>query len=51
MDQGAVVDVAIVGPGTPVDVAVVPIVLCLVVIIVRHTENIRRVLHKQELSL
>jgi glycerol-3-phosphate acyltransferase PlsY len=35
----------------PVDVAVVPIVLCLVVIIVRHTENIRRVLHKQELSL
>ncbi len=35
----------------PVDAAVVPIVLCLVVIIVRHTENIRRVLHKQELSL
>ncbi len=35
----------------PVDAAIVPLVLCLVVIAVRHIENIRRVWKKQELKV
>ncbi|MDP2343246.1 MAG: glycerol-3-phosphate 1-O-acyltransferase PlsY [Deltaproteobacteria bacterium] len=35
----------------PVDAAVVPIVLCLVVIGMRHIENVRRVFRRQELKL
>ena len=35
----------------PVDAAVVPIVLCLLVIGMRHIENVRRVFRRQELKL
>lgn len=35
----------------PVDAAVVPLILCLVVIALRHIENIRRVWKKQELKV
>jgi glycerol-3-phosphate acyltransferase PlsY len=35
----------------PVDAALVPMLLCLLVIVGRHTDNIRRLRHRQELSL
>jgi glycerol-3-phosphate acyltransferase PlsY len=35
----------------PVDAAVVPIVVCLLVIGMRHIENVRRVFRRQELKL
>ncbi len=47
----AVVVVAALLVRGPVDAAVVPLVACLVVIALRHVENVRRVFRKQELKL
>ena len=50
LSAAAVVVVALFWRG-PIDAALVPMLACLVVIVARHTDNIRRLRHRQELSL